>query len=56
MAKWRIQIQVQIQRQSQSQIQRLLQTQIQVLPEDHNILKECEEDKDDASAHPDVQG
>ena len=28
----------------------------EVLPEDNDIFKECEEDKDDAGAHPDVQG
>ena len=46
MTKWRIQIQIQLQ----------IQIQNQVLPEDNNIFEECEEDKDDASAHPDVQG
>ena len=28
----------------------------EVLPEDNDIFKECEENKDDAGAHPDVQG
>ena len=34
----------------------LWRIQIECLPEDNDVFEECEEYKDDTSAHPNVQG